>query len=100
MKAITNEILSALARLDEGTPTALPFDPEIYSPRSLSAGAAAFAELCHFEPQTSRGATPTFLLSVSPEGSEDVRRVTGEWLNYLLAFSIQEMLSFRQEETT
>jgi hypothetical protein len=100
MKAITNEILSAWARLDEGVPAALPFDREIYSLGSLSAGAAAFADFCTLELQASLRDTPTILLSVPPDRSEDARRVIGEMLNYLLARSIQEMLNGSQEQKT
>lgn len=93
MKATTEPILSALARLDSGQGADLAIDPTLYGPESVRHTVLAFQEVCEIERRSDgRG---TVVLRLVPRAGTSSRRLIGELLNYLLDHALQTRLLAR-----
>jgi hypothetical protein len=83
MKEIIGPILEALAGADSGT-VILPLS-SAYPAGCVDAVAGAFSNLC-----TARVEAGRLILIVSPLHRESAGRISGEFLNYLLAVAAQK----------
>jgi hypothetical protein len=83
MKETIGRILEALADADSGT-VILPLSSE-YPAGCVDTAAEAFSNLCVARLEGGR-----LTLTVSPLHRESARRISGEFLNYLLAVAAQK----------
>jgi hypothetical protein len=89
MKATTKTILSAWQQLADGNTAELPFDPEIYSARSLAVAAVALRGRCDL--QISADAR-TLAVSIHPDLRHEARQILGALLDRLLEGAVVERL--------
>jgi hypothetical protein len=90
MTETTKTILSVLAGAGSGVVAQLPLAEDLYPRASLQVTAAAFSQLCRVEFVSQAPRESVITLLVEPQHCHEGRRVTGEFLNYLLRHAVRE----------
>ena len=86
------QILSALASVDKGACENLWLSHAVYPPECVSTSVEAFREFCSFEIIDSPSGVTGLAIRVLETIPTDRRRIVGEFLNHLLAISVERKL--------
>jgi hypothetical protein len=92
MRETIRQILSALASVDKGDAGTLWLSHALYPRECVSTSVKAFRDFCSFEIIDSPSEVTRLAIRVVAASPADRRRITGEFLNHLLATSVEQKL--------